>query len=108
MNSKHLERIAKTEAVLDAIEAALEEHWNAEVSEPIPEELLNPLSVMERGQQLLSQGLVFYAAQPSTSSVDDEFRAAARNGKPISEAMKSRMHRERKQAEAQLPLTFDE
>jgi hypothetical protein len=102
------ERIARTEHVLDAIEMALEAQWTEETTEMLPEELRDPLRVMERGQELLSTGLVFCVASPAVDTYESEFRMAARNGKAIPEWMKSRMHSEREEAEAQMVLTFDE
>ena len=109
MGSKNTdERIARTDDVLDAIEAALEAEWADDTIEELPEELRDPLSVMERGKELLSKGLVFYGISNAIDAYDNEFRMAARNGKSIPEWMKSRMHSEREEAEAQMVLTFDE
>lgn len=104
------QRQQKTEAVLDVLEAAIEFDLDATPIAELPDSLRDPIKAFAHGCELLEQGLSFHSSERSefTSSDDDEFRMAARNGRTIPEHIKLRMRAERERIEAQMLLEFDE
>jgi hypothetical protein len=88
-----------TDRVLETLEYALECEWEAEDSNELPQELRDPLAMLERGRQLLRHGLSVPVFVAETPLDDREYRAAARNGKPIPDQVLIRMHEERDKAE---------
>lgn len=103
-------RQQRTEAVLDAIEAAIELDLGMAAIADLPESLRDPVKAFARGCELLDKGLSFHSVEQSDSSSgdDDEFRMVARNGSAIAEHIKQRMRAEREEVEAQMVLGFDE
>ena len=96
---------------MQTLEVALEDEWNqcSAESDSLPEALVDPLKVMERGGALLTQGLRFPRAQSSRlSGADEEFRMAARNGKTIPSDVKLRMHADRQLAESGVVVESDD
>jgi hypothetical protein len=94
----------ETEAILDALEAAFESDWLEDMGvAELPTDLQDALKVRERGRALLEKGFCWSDDRVGECSegLDAEYRAAARNGRPIPEAVLERMHAEREEAEHQ-------
>jgi hypothetical protein len=91
-----------TRDVLDVIEAALDSDWDVDPQSfsGLPPELRDPIVVFQRGLDLLESGLKLPAGQPVAADYDEQYRAAARNGKPIPDAVWVRMHAARDRAES--------
>ena len=97
-------RLEKTNAVLDAIETAIEFEDDFDATAELPSGLRDPVRVMERVRELFSNGVMLPEEAEADfggdlADDDEAYRAAARNGKPISEEVLARMHREREEAE---------
>jgi hypothetical protein len=99
--SKHdvLRRPDRTESVLDALELAAHGEHDDDGTHSLPAGLQDALKVMERGRELIAEGLRMPDEEPTFSSYDEEFRMAARNGKVIPDSVRERMHAERQRCE---------
>ncbi|HWZ63656.1 MAG TPA: hypothetical protein VNX02_11580 [Steroidobacteraceae bacterium] len=89
----------KGDKVLDCLESALEADWEAADDEDLPEELKDATAMMERGRRLLREGLRISISLEGQIPDDSGYRAAARNGRRITEEMLAQMHRDRQEAE---------
>lgn len=96
---------ASTEAILDVLEEAFEHEWQ-EDGDPseLPSHLQDALAVRERGLALLRKGLQLSddGVCRASETADEEYRAAARHGKRIPEAVLERMHKERENVEREV------
>ena len=90
----------RTESVLNALELAAQGERDDDATPSLPASLQDPLKVMERGRELIENGLRLPDEEPTISSYDEEFRMAARNGKVIPDGVCKRMHAERQRCEA--------
>ena len=88
-----------SDSVFDCLELAFEEEWMPLAPESIPEELRDPLAMLERGRRLLREGLRIPSSVTDSPVDDEQYRAAARNGIAIPEEVLARMHQEREEAE---------
>jgi hypothetical protein len=110
MNNDRGKHPVTAETALKTLEVALEEEWNdsATREEPLPEDLRDSVTCLERGRLVLAAGLRFRTATyEEHHSDDEEYRMAARNGGVIPLAIQDRMHAERHAAENQLTLDID-
>ena len=99
----------RTEAVLDLLSTAIVDNNDAcefgdenpvvDGTQTLPERLRDPFAVLARGAALLRSGIPIRSVE-SDSVVDDELRAAARNGKTIPTDIANLMKEDRITSEA--------